>query len=317
MNPLISIVIPVYNAAAEIRQCLVSIFRSSWPYFEVIVVDDGSTDNSMEIANEYQCLVLGTGSNQGPAHARNLGVDRARADIILFLDADTELPANALGLFYEAFQTNPAIVAVIALPNDRSLRRSRASDYNALRNHFSLLSAASLTDYFTTQMGAMRKQTFLAAGGFSEKYRHADIEDYELGLRLQPGTILIHKGIIIGHHFPSFRVILDKYMRRAALLASLTRERRRLAKAHSNLSRVVSVGLASLSFLLLPLMLVSRYFGLAAVIAVLLLTAVNGGLFRFAARTRGLAYLPEALFWEYVFSLAIFAGGLLCRPGKR
>lgn len=310
MKPLLSIVIPLYNAALEISQCLNSIFRNQWPHFEVIVVDDGSTDNSLETVKRYSCRVFASAENLGPAHARNVGVKNALADIVLFLDADTELPDNALKCFYEAFREHDELLAVIALPATKSLRRGRAADYNALRNHFSLLSAEPITDYFTTQMGAIRKKVFFDVGGFSEMYRHADIEDFELGLRLPPDRILIHKGIVIGHHFPRFTVILRKYFHRASLLARLTLERKRLAKAHSNVSRVASVCLASLAIICLPLGFVSSYFLLAAAIASMVMMVINFKLFCFAVRERGVAYLPEAVFFEYIFSLAISAGGV-------
>jgi len=316
MKPLISIVIAVYNAHAEIGQCLDSIFRNKWPFFEVIIVDDASTDNSIEIVNNYDCRVFRSELNHGPAYARNLGVSKANADIVLFLDADTEVLHNALELYYNDFLNNPELLAVIGIPSPKSLRRGRASDYNALRNHFTLLSAEPITDYFTTQMGAIRKQAFYDVGGFSEKYRHADIEDYELGLRLPPNTILIDKKIIINHHFPSFISIFSKYFRRASLLASLTMERKRLAKAHSNLKRVVSVCSASLAILFLPLTAISGYFWFYAGFACMVMVTINLDLLHFVAKERGFFYLFEFIFFELVFSLAISAGGLLCRLCK-
>lgn len=317
MTPLISIVIPVYNAAAEIGLCLESILSSHWPHFEVIIVDDGSTDNSLEIVNGYGCRAYRSVSNLGPAHARNFGVGMTSADIVLFLDADTYVPADAIRLFYEAFVSHPDILAVIALPAIRSLRRGRAPDYNALRNHFSLLSAEPVTDYFTTQMGAIRKQAFVDVGGFSEKYRHADIEDFELGLRLHQDTVLIHKKIVIGHHFPPLGSILRKYFHRASLLARLTLERRRLSKAHSTVERVVSVCMASLAILCLPLGAISGVFLVFSGLASMVMVALNFSLFRFAVRQRGISYLFEAVFFEYIFSLAICSGGLFGKECRR
>jgi glycosyltransferase involved in cell wall biosynthesis len=317
MTPLLSVVIPLYNAEHEIRMCLDSIFQNTWPHFEVIVVDDGSTDNSLAVVRQYDCRIVSSGRNMGPARARNLGVTTARADLILFLDSDTKLPADALEMFYDAFQAQPDILAVIAVPAVTSLRKGRAPDYNALRNHFSLVSADPITDYFTTQMGAIRKGAFCEAGGFSEEYTCADIEDFELGLRLPPNKVFIHKGIVIGHHFPPLGSILRKYMRRASLLAQLMRKRKKLAKAHSTMQRVVSVCLVVLSSLCLLLALLQLIPWAVAGCALGLVVLLNGKLLLFSIRKKGVCYFFEALFFEYLFSLAIGIGGIFPTQCKR
>jgi hypothetical protein len=221
---------------------------------------------------------------------------------------------DTLRLFYEAFQAHPEVEAVIALPECTSLRRGRASDYNALRNHYTLASSASMTDYFTTQMGAIRKDAFWAAGCFDEKFTSADVEDFELGLRLTPHKIMIHKGIVIGHHFPPFVSILKKYVRRAALLTQLLKERRKLAKAHANKSGMFSVWMVLLSTVFLVLCLADRRFVVPFVLSVSVFTLTNINLFVFSARKRGGLYPIEAFFFEYVFSLAIGLGGILSAP---
>lgn len=90
MSILISIVIPLYNGALLIERCLNSVFNQTGDYnLEVIVVDDGSTDNSLEILNSYvKQIKIIKQNNQGPAAARNKGIEKATGKYLAFLDAD-------------------------------------------------------------------------------------------------------------------------------------------------------------------------------------------------------------------------------------
>lgn len=84
----IAVVIPLYNKAQYIQAALDSVFAQSYAAVQVIVVDDGSTDESVEIVRRYKNVTIVQQANQGPAAARNLGVRLATADWIAFLDAD-------------------------------------------------------------------------------------------------------------------------------------------------------------------------------------------------------------------------------------
>ncbi len=85
---MITAAIPCYNAAPWLRAALESVLGQSRPVAELIVVDDGSTDASAAIASEYPVRLLGTGTNRGPAAARNLALREAAHDIVAWLDAD-------------------------------------------------------------------------------------------------------------------------------------------------------------------------------------------------------------------------------------
>ena len=308
--PKLSVIVPLYNNEKEIGPCLESIFASDWKDFEVIVIDDCSTDRSLAIAREYPCRFFSTARNSGPAAARNIGISNAAADIILFLDSDTRVRENSLRLFHETFVNHPGMSGVIALPETTSLRKGRAPNYNALRNHYTLYSASEVTNYFTTQMGALRKEVLVELGGFDERFRGADIEDIELGMRIAPGRIMINKDVLIGHHFPSFASILRKYFKRAMLLTEVARERSALSGAHATARGLFSVMIASLNFLSLALALFYPWMLFVVLFTFALFIWLNYGLFSFSAARRGRGYVPEAVYFEYAFSLAIFSGGI-------
>ncbi|MBI2517769.1 MAG: glycosyltransferase family 2 protein [Opitutae bacterium] len=94
----VSIIIPCYNAAPWLAQTLDSALEQSWPHKEIILVDDGSTDQSLRIAREYEArgVKIIIQSNRGASAARNLGLAAARGDFIQFLDADDLLSAGKI-----------------------------------------------------------------------------------------------------------------------------------------------------------------------------------------------------------------------------
>lgn len=110
----ISIIIPIYNAEKTIKRCLNSILASGYENFEVIMIDDGSTDNSNSIVSEYansdQRFTLITQSNLGPSAARNKGLEQARGDIISFIDSDDYIRNDYFEQLERGFKNNIDVV---------------------------------------------------------------------------------------------------------------------------------------------------------------------------------------------------------------
>lgn len=102
----ISVIIPLYNKEKSIEQTVRSVLTQTFPNFELIIVDDGSTDNSVAIVQQMndQRIRLISQKNLGPSAARNIGVRNANTEWILFLDADDELLPDALKHFSELRQ---------------------------------------------------------------------------------------------------------------------------------------------------------------------------------------------------------------------
>src|SRR5689334_23846816 len=84
----VSVIVPAYNAADTLPECLLSLGRQMRAPHEIIVVDDGSTDETAAIARDFGAWVVATQRRSGPAAARNLGVANARGNIVAFTDAD-------------------------------------------------------------------------------------------------------------------------------------------------------------------------------------------------------------------------------------
>jgi glycosyltransferase involved in cell wall biosynthesis len=113
--PLVSVIIPNYNYERSLELCVQSALDQAYDSVEITVVDDGSTDGSVAIAERMGVQVLRTPSNSGCAATRNLGVASARGEILFFLDSDVALASNAIANAVEILQSDPTIGAVCGI----------------------------------------------------------------------------------------------------------------------------------------------------------------------------------------------------------
>jgi glycosyltransferase EpsJ len=113
---MISVIIPMYNAEKWIGRALDSLLEQTYKDFEVVVVDDGSTDRCREIVRKYmfkfKTLSICSDINSGVGHARNLGLELSLRDLIFFLDADDYLPPDALKILYEGWVLSKCPVVI-------------------------------------------------------------------------------------------------------------------------------------------------------------------------------------------------------------
>ncbi|MEA3463634.1 MAG: glycosyltransferase family A protein [Patescibacteria group bacterium] len=109
---MISIIIPVYNQAKKLSQCLDSILRQTYSNYEIIIVNDGSTDNIEKVMQQQittfgnKLSIIGQG-NKGAPSARNKGFSKSQGEYILFCDADAILKPQALEVMFKTLQGNP------------------------------------------------------------------------------------------------------------------------------------------------------------------------------------------------------------------
>lgn len=113
--PLVSVIMPAYNTARYIREAIDSVLGQDYPAKELIVIDDGSTDGTLDLVRSYgDCVTLLTQQNQGSAVARNAGLAAARGDYIAFLDSDDVWLPGKLSLQVRYLQDHPDIGMIYA-----------------------------------------------------------------------------------------------------------------------------------------------------------------------------------------------------------
>src|ERR687898_2245292 len=106
-RPLVTVVIPCYNQAHFLGEAIESVLSQSYEHFEIIVVDDGSTDETSEVASRYEGVRLIRQENRGLAGARNRGLEEAKGEYVVFLDADDRLLPGALEAGLGCFEAHP------------------------------------------------------------------------------------------------------------------------------------------------------------------------------------------------------------------
>lgn len=116
MNPIISVIVPVYNVEKYITKCIDSILAQSFSDFELLLVDDGSTDSSGSICDEYskkdsRVRVIHK-ENSGPSDARNMGIAQATGDYVTYIDSDDLVHVDYLELLYNSLKENDAEISV-------------------------------------------------------------------------------------------------------------------------------------------------------------------------------------------------------------
>lgn len=112
--PTITAVIPTYNRSKTIGRALGSVFAQTRPPEEVIVIDDASTDDTIEVIKQFPIVkLLRTETNQGAAHARNVGIQQAKGDYIAFLDSDDLWHRNKLELQEQYLNENPDTILTV------------------------------------------------------------------------------------------------------------------------------------------------------------------------------------------------------------
>ncbi|NUQ81554.1 MAG: glycosyltransferase [Bacteroidetes bacterium] len=187
-TPLVSVVIPVYNGESFLTSCLNSVLDQTWPNLEVVIVDDGSTDRSLDVANAFtgrkQVISM---SNGDVARARNAGILAATGEYIALLDQDD---------MWKPTKTEKQMAVFLAEPEIDLVFTNLTKFFNSGKTHLSRdkdIAARNLTDrnlfgnlvmknVLMPSAVIAKKKSLIDAGLFDETYRTAG--DYELWLRM-------------------------------------------------------------------------------------------------------------------------------------
>ena len=321
----VSVIVPVYNGGEKFRLCLKSLMEASPPPTEIIVVADGDTDGSWQVAEAFEIQLLKLPTRGGPARARNVGARTAQGAILFFVDADVTVPLDAVSRVTMAFEREPHLAAVFGSYDDEPGETNFLSQYRNLLHHYVHQSGREEASTFWGACGAIRRELFLAMGGFDEGYDRPSIEDIELGYRLMNAgyRIRLCKTLQV-KHLKRWNLVsmlrTDLFVRAMPWTELILRDRRFINDLNTDLSGRASVIVV---FLLLCALLFSFWQPLALVFAgvmALTLLVLNAPLYRFFLAKRGIQFTLQSLsyHWLYFFYSGVgFVVGTVRHFGNR
>lgn len=299
----VSVIIPVLNGGSLLAECIRAVRQSS-SVWEIIVVDDGSSDGSADLARRLGCKVFETSGRTGPAAARNLGASRASADVLFFIDADVVVRPGVIERIVAAFEES-SVHGVIGV-QDPDMRFSDAcSRYkNLWMYHTYAVRSQGDVPLFYTTAAAIRREVFLAAGGFDVNYTGPNIEDTDFGQKLASRgyRVVVDPSARVEHvkGYNLRTLLLADWSRSVALVRLKLRKRRESLASNDTsvpLSYILSVPVVLLGSLLLVLGLVGSWSAgiLVGVISLLAAWAMNARFLAVLARNGGVNFLFKGM----------------------
>jgi len=315
--PRLSIIVPAFNNGNYLAPCLAALRESLPTAAELIVVDDASTDDTPAVAAAAGACVLRMPRNGGPGAARNLGAQRARGHVLLFVDADVVVAPGALARVERAFVDDPDLGALFGSYDDDPPWPSLVSRYRNLLHHFVHQEGDPNAGTFWAGLGAVRRAVFLAVGGFdAARFPRPSIEDIELGYRIRRA----------GHRIRLDRGLQGKHLKRWGLWSMvrtdvacralpwgrlLVRSAPRTGDLNLRASQRVSAALTGLS--LAAAVLALRWPGLLALsgLALMGVAILNRRFYallwrRGGARLAGAGYALHLLYFVYSAASFVF-----------
>jgi len=252
----ISVVIPVYNAEATLAECLTRVFQSSWDSFEVVFVDDGSTDRSRAIAQSFPVRIVPTSGRVGPARARNIGARAAVGELLFFIDSDVMLRPDSLPRLADAFEDR-TVDAICGVQSAEMRHQDLVSQYKNLWMRWTYLRQTGDVPLFYTTAAAIRRDAFVRVGGFDEGYATPNVEDTAFGQKLarMGMSVRVQPALEVEHvkHYSLRSLLRTDFMRAVSLTRLKLRHTDDLGANNTSVpsSYIASVGVVGLAVLAL------------------------------------------------------------------
>ncbi|GAT79517.1 glycosyl transferase [Streptomyces sp. F-3] len=308
-RPLVSVVIPNYNYGNSIGLCIDAALQQTYSPLEVIVVDDHSTDDSLNIARRRDVTVLQTPRNSGVAVARNTGAAAARGEILFFVDSDVALRPDAVEKAVDELLAHPEYGAVCGIYEDEPLiRDSIVEECRVLQAYCWRMDSLGTVSFLFSSLTAIPRKVFQEVGPFNPRLRQTEEVDY--GERMSARYQIRVTPHVLGRHDDDDKLLplLRKLYRRARLRIPLFVQRRRFAKGFETASRSLAALAAFGAVAALPLALLHPAW--LAVPAVLAGASFTGDLamYRYVLKRRGWRFLTVFSAVAFATNVAISAG---------
>jgi GT2 family glycosyltransferase len=248
--PRVSVVLPVFNGEATLGECLERLYQSDIGEFETILVDDGSTDRTRDIAARFPVRVVPSGGRVGPAAARNIGAREARGDVLFFIDADVMVRPDTLGTLLAGMEREE-VDGFNGIQSARMRHRNLASQYKNMWIRWTYLRQHGDVPLFYTTAAAIRRDAFLESGGFDVGYGGPSVEDTAFGQKLKRLGVKVHPELEVEHvkRYSLKTLLVTDYKRSVSLTRLKLRHPRDLGENNTSVpaSYMASVPLFGLA----------------------------------------------------------------------
>ncbi len=216
MKRKISLIVPIYNASTTIKECLFAISNQTINNFEVILVDDCSTDNTAKVIQKYKFKKIYLNKHGGASRARNIGANNSTGDTLVFIDADIVLKPDSIeNIVLSLSKPDTDAVSGIYTKNV-----PRGNFFSQFQNLFLIYRHSKLPEFTTfifSSFCAVNRNAFENVGGYNEKMHY--YEDVEVGNRLTQNGYRsrVDASIEVTHlkHYSHLSLLCD-YFRKAA-----------------------------------------------------------------------------------------------------
>jgi len=304
----ISIIIPTYNDEKNLETCLSAISESAHKPYEVIVVDDASTDYTREVVNKFGYTYTRLELNRGQATARNVGAHVAKGEILFFIDSDVRIRKNTIGKVAEAYK-NPQIQIYQGIASKTPLNKGFGPELLALKWYY-MMHTVRRASYLHTHVFSIRRKIFLEIGGFNERFRPpGGGEDFELGHRLRKRYV-IHTDptLLVEHVFQGIIPRARSLYRRSYVWASLFSQTARFEKTNASLREALIGIIDILAMLSLVLWPIGRVYFFLFILLIATQTILNRGFYWFLLNEAGFIFLVRSIVPTMLWSIVQILG---------
>ncbi|MFI5360585.1 MAG: glycosyltransferase family 2 protein [Elusimicrobiota bacterium] len=311
--PRFTVIMPVFNAAHFFTDVLDSIPADLDDDFEIVLIDDCSTDGTAELIRRHprfpKIALLRTAENSGPATARNLGAERARGEYLLFFDADVVFLPDTFERARAYVLAHPEVRCFTGINSKESAAPGFVSRFHATWSNYllDLIPEGGVATQWNPRLGFIRKDFFRELGGFDARYRKADVEDYAFTRKIGR-HVGFTRDLEIKHRFADLPGTMRNFYKRSQQWMDLLVATRELDKTgHTRTSMVPNVivpVLLAAGLLLLPFYPTGR----PLLLVLAFYVVYNLGMTLHFLRVAGLWRTPAYLFLHLCFHLAAAAG---------
>jgi glycosyltransferase involved in cell wall biosynthesis len=312
----LSVVIPFKRNLPQLAECLAALCPlPGW--VEVIVVSDGAVTSCHSLATENGAKVIEIAQSRGPAAARNRGAGTASGDVLVFIDADVVAAPGVLARIRDLLWRRPDVAAVFgAYDEEPRDPRFMAQYKNLSHSYFHQVSRGEAATFWAG-LGAIRRDVFVALGGFDERFTRPCVEDIELGYRMRArGHQILLDPAIRGCHLKRWTLrssvvsdVRDRGIPWTQLLFKFARLDNNL-NLHRN--QRFAVALAYMLPVLVALAAIAVEWLAVAGLTLLMLAGLNWQYYAFFHRRKGLWFccrvFPAHLVHHWCNGLSFMAG---------